>query len=94
MDIVDRLREYCVCDDGYPEQCAECAGAEEITDLRAKLAALTAEFEEVPDAIRKLIDPLMTFEFPEDIMEEGGGQIIHHNEAVEKLRAAIDEGRE
>lgn len=42
----------------------------------------------------ELIDPLITFDFPEDIMEECDGEVRKHNEAVIKLRAAIDDAKE
>ena len=55
MDVVKRLREYCVCDDGYPEQCAECAGAEEITTLRATIEAKDAEIADLKHDTDELI---------------------------------------
>ena len=88
MDVVKRLREYCVCDDGYPEQCAECAGADEIETLRATIAALERELADAKkDTARldwinrngdRLADALMTRWIKQNI----------------NIRAAIDDARE
>jgi hypothetical protein len=42
-DLVERLVDYCVCDDGYPKQCAPCAAAEEIERLRERIEELESE---------------------------------------------------
>ncbi len=38
--LQERLREYCVCDDGFPEQCTECQGADALDDLKIQIAEL------------------------------------------------------
>jgi hypothetical protein len=46
-DIVERLRDFCVCDDGHPEQCVECEAADEIERLQARAKELEKRLRDV-----------------------------------------------